>query len=188
MSLPDWENQLEYERVLEFWFDEIDPKQWWLKDVEFDQLVIQRFADLHSRAISCELVDWRREPLGRFAEVIVLDQFSRNIFRDQPGAFASDPLALCLAQEAVDRGVDKSLHKVQLPFLYMPFMHSESSLIHETALSLFQHSGLESTLNFELKHKHIIDRFGRYPHRNKILGRKSTQEEIEFLKQPGSAF
>ncbi|MFC1664159.1 DUF924 family protein [Pseudomonadota bacterium] len=178
----------EYHKVIEFWFDECDTKQWWSKDLDFDQLVAGRFGGLHSRAVLCELVSWRRDPLGRFAEVIVLDQFSRNIYRDQPEAFASDPLALCLAQEAIEHGVETSLHKAQLPFLYMPFMHSESRVIHETAVGLFSKNRLESTLDFELKHKRIIDEFGRYPHRNKILGRESTLEELQFLEQPGSSF
>lgn len=110
------------------------------------------------------------------------------MYRDTPGAFASDTLALVLAQEAVRRKLDAELNATQKAFLYMPFMHSESAEIHEIALYLFDQEGLEDNYNFELKHKEIIDRFGRYPHRNKILGRESTAEEIEFLAQPGSSF
>ena len=179
---------MDFNKVIDFWFNEIDSKQWWVKDLEFDQLVIERFSDVHEQAVMCELYKWREEALGRLAEIIVLDQFSRNMFRGQPEAFASDSLALALAQEAVAQGADKALPPLPRAFLYMPFMHSESKLIHECAVELFSVQGMESNYDFELKHKAIIDRFGRYPHRNAILGRESTQEEVEFLSQPGSSF
>ncbi len=122
------------------------------------------------------------------AEIIVLDQFSRNIFRDKPEAFASDALALALAQEAIAAKADEQLKPIERSFLYMPFMHSESLAIHEVAVGLFENNGIASNYDFEIKHKTIIERFGRYPHRNSILGRESTPEEIEFLTQPGSSF
>jgi len=172
--------------ILKFWFEEIDPSQWWKKDLDFDRLIIQRFLPVHTQAARGELFAWRKEPRGRLAEVIVLDQFSRNMFRDTPQAFAYDSLALVLAQEAVSAGADQALLPAERSFLYMPYMHSESSVIHEVAVQLFQNLG--KAYEFELKHKAIIDRFGRYPHRNKILGRESTAEETEFLKQPGSGF
>jgi uncharacterized protein (DUF924 family) len=125
---------------------------------------------------------------GRLAEIIILDQFSRNIFRDTPQAFANDPLALALAQEALAVDADKALSPTERSFLYLPFMHSESAEIHKVAVMLYGLPGLEDNLDFELKHQTIIIRFGRYPHRNKILGRESTAEEIEFLKEPGSGF
>jgi len=174
------------QEILKFWFEEIDPSQWWKKDLDFDRLIIERFAAIHSQAVRCELFGWRKEARGRLAEVIVLDQFSRNMFRDTPQAFAYDSLALALAQEAVSVGADQLLSPTERHFLYMPYMHSESSLIHDIAVQLFQ--GLGKALDFELKHKAIIDRFGRYPHRNQVLDRESTAEEIEFLKQPGSGF
>ena len=118
----------------------------------------------------------------------MLDQFSRNVYRNTPKAFAQDPLALALAQEAIALGKDVELSPTQQSFLYMPFMHSESLLIHERAVELFKAPGMENNYEFEIKHKVIIDRFGRYPHRNEILGRESTAEEIEFLTQPGSSF
>ena len=121
-------------------------------------------------------------------EIIVLDQFSRNLFRDSPQAFAQDSLALALAQEAISLNLDQQLSPEQRAFLYMPFMHSESKLIHEFALKLFQRLGNPTNLEFEKKHKVIIDRFGRYPHRNQILGRASTDEELTFLTQPDSSF
>jgi len=174
--------------VLRFWFDEIKPAMWWKADAAFDKEIRQRFGELHRRASQCELFEWRREPRGRLAEIIVLDQFSRNIFRNTPQAFAQDALALALAQEAIERGATKSLNAVERSFLYMPFMHSESKRIHQIAEDLFRDNGITENYDFELKHKAIIDRFGRYPHRNEILGRASTSEEIEFLKQPGSSF
>jgi uncharacterized protein (DUF924 family) len=134
------------------------------------------------------LFEWRKDAHGRLAEVIVLDQFSRNMFRNSPLSFTCDSLALALAQEAISVGADKSLNQAERSFLYMPFMHSESLKIHEIATELFRDNGNKNSLDFELKHKAIIARFGRYPHRNSILGRKSTDEEIEFLKQPGSGF
>ena len=174
--------------VLSFWFEAIEPKQWWGKSDEFDQLIANRFGALHAAAARCELSDWRETPQGRLAEVIVLDQFSRNIYRDQPQAFACDPLALALAQTAVAAQADRSLEIRQCAFMYMPYMHSESPLAHTAAVALFSQAGLEHALPSELRHKAIIDRFGRYPHRNAILGRASTAEELDFLAMPGSSF
>ncbi|MDQ2070330.1 DUF924 family protein [Natronospira bacteriovora] len=175
-------------QVLDFWFEEIEPKQWWQKDADFDAQIADRFGELHARAAACELWDWRATPRGRLAEVIVLDQFSRNIHRDRPEAFACDALALALAQEAVACGDDLKLEAIERSFLYLPYMHSESARIHEEAVRLYEANGLQENYEFELKHQVIIDRFGRYPHRNAILGRESTPEELEFLKQPGSSF
>jgi uncharacterized protein (DUF924 family) len=177
-----------YQQILKFWFEETQPAQWWKKDEAFDRLIIERFSALHSRATRCELFEWRKDARGRLAEIIVLDQFSRNMFRGQPESFAHDALALALAQEAVSAGADQALNAVERSFLYMPYMHSESLEIHAAAVELFGRNGLPGNLDFELKHKAIIERFGRYPHRNAILGRASTPEEIEFLKQPGSGF
>ncbi len=174
--------------VLSFWFDEIESKMWWQKDEAFDRLIESRFASVHKAASQGELFHWRSTAEGRLAEIIVLDQFSRNIYRDKVGAFASDSLALVLAQEAITQGADKQLSAVQCSFLYMPFMHSESLPIHEQAVKLYSQKGLESNLDFELKHKAIIERFGRYPHRNIILDRDSSQAELDFLQQPGSSF
>jgi uncharacterized protein (DUF924 family) len=174
--------------VLDFWFREIDAKQWWTKSAEFDQLIESRFGSLHTAAARCELYAWRETPPGRLAEIIVLDQFSRNMYRDQPQAFACDALALALAQTAVATQADRHLEMRQRAFIYMPYMHSESSLIHSEAQALFSQAGLENSLASGHQHKTIIDRFGRYPHRNAILGRASTAEELEFLAGPGSSF
>ena len=174
--------------VLNFWFKEISPTQWFNKDEQLDKQINRRFTEVHNAAKSGELSEWRHSHLGRLAEIIILDQFSRNIFRHTGQAFEQDALALVLAQEAIFNKADKAMTDQQKSFLYMPFMHSESKLIHKQAVRLFSQSGLEYNLEFELKHKVIIDRFGRYPHRNKILNRESTQEELAFLQEPNSSF
>ncbi|MCA1772525.1 MAG: DUF924 domain-containing protein [Halomonas sp.] len=174
--------------VLDFWFEALTPAQWFKKDPKMDQAIRERFGTLHAQAGQCECSAWRQTPQGRLAEIIVLDQFSRNIYRDDARAFATDALALVLAQEAVAAGADVGLSSEQRAFLYMPYMHSESAAIHERAMELFDQPGLEKNLDFEVRHKAIIDRFGRYPHRNALLGRVSTDEELAFLKQPGSSF
>ena len=174
--------------VLAFWFDEVQPAQWWRVDPAFDELIRARFGALHERARRCELFGWRATPEGRLAEVIALDQFARNIHRGTPSAFSADPLALALAQEAVAAGADLALPPERRAFLYMPYMHSESAAIHAVGEPLMKDRAPPGTHEFELKHKAIVERFGRYPHRNAALGRESTAEEIEFLKQPGSSF
>ena len=180
--------QPDYQEVLQFWFEEIEPKQWWEKSSSFDKLIRDRFSQAHKLARYGELFYWRASPGGRLAEVIVLDQFSRNMFRDTARSFAYDPLALVLAQEAVAHGADRQVSEEQRPFFYLPYMHSESLLIHDVAVQLYKNYGQEKQLNFEQRHRDIIEQFGRYPHRNEVLGRSSTKEELEFLQQPGSSF
>ncbi len=174
--------------ILHFWFDELDNHRRFAKDAALDALMRERFGVTLQAAIRGELAHWRATPQGRLAEIIVLDQFSRNIFRDQPTSFAQDPQALALAQALVASGQAITLVPEQRAFAYMPFMHSESLLIHSQAVLLFSESGLEGNLNYERKHQAIIERFGRFPHRNAILGRASTPEEETFLQQPGSSF
>ncbi|NOI68843.1 DUF924 family protein [Vibrio owensii] len=177
-----------YQDILTFWFEELEPKDWFVSNADVDKQIETRFLTTLEQAAQSELFDWRDTAQGRLAEIIVLDQFSRNVYRNTPKAFAQDALALALAQEAIRLGLDQELADVERSFLYMPFMHSESKRIHEEAEKLFKALGRESNYEFELKHKVIIDRFGRYPHRNAILGRDSTAEEVEFLQQPGSSF
>lgn len=177
-----------YDTVLDFWFNTLTPAQWFAKSTPLDERISEQFSTLLQQAAACELWQWRSDAQGRLAEIIVLDQFSRNIFRDTPRAFQQDALALALAQEAVATQADLALTPVERSFLYLPYMHSESPAIHEQALQLFDQLGLQNNLDFERKHKIIIDRFGRYPHRNAILGRDSSDEEVEFLKQPNSSF
>lgn len=178
----------EMQSVLDFWFKELQPEQWFVKDPALDQAIRQRFAGLHAQVAACTCDAWRDVPEGRLAEIIVLDQFSRNMFRDTPQAFQFDALALALAQEAVRAKADQTLSVAQRAFLYMPYMHSESVVIHEQAMLLFGQPGLEYNFEYEKKHKVIIDRFGRYPHRNAILGRTSSPEELAFLEGPDSSF
>jgi uncharacterized protein (DUF924 family) len=176
------------ESVIDFWFNQLTPKQWYMKDLALDQQIIDTFSDLHLSIASGECDSWRETAEGRLAEIIVLDQFSRNMFRGSALSFAYDGQALMLAQEAVRQGIDHQLSAVQKQFLYMPYMHSESKIVHQKAVILFDQPGLEDNLDFEYKHLAIIERFGRYPHRNQVLGRTSTPEEVEFLQQPGSSF
>ncbi|MCA9765152.1 MAG: DUF924 domain-containing protein [Carnobacterium sp.] len=178
----------EYQNVLDFWFEEIEPKQQFVKDKTFDQEIITRFRKDHERASQGELVAWRETIEGCLAEIILLDQFSRNMHRGHPKSFAYDGIALVLAQEALKHEDLKKLSIEKLAFLYMPFMHSESLVIHEFALEYFRKEGLEESLKYEKKHRNILVKFGRYPHRNDILERKSTPEELAFLKKPGSSF
>jgi uncharacterized protein (DUF924 family) len=174
-----------YQQIIKFWFQDTTPEKWWTSDPIFDKQIESRFLDLLHQAIRCELHDWRNEPQGRLAEIIVLDQFSRNVFRGTPQAFAQDSMALALAQETIRLGLHTQLSSTERSFLLLPYMHSESVTIHVTAEQLYREFAPKENHEFELKHKAIVD---RYPHRNAILGRASTPEEIEFLKQPGSAF
>ena len=175
-------------QVLDFWFVETRPEAWWKPDPAVDDRIRARFASLHASAGAGELFAWRATPRGRLAEIIVLDQFSRNLFRGSPRAFAQDGIALVLAQEAVATGTHVALEPVERAFLLLPYMHSESRAIHVVAERLYREFAPKDNYDFELKHKAIIDRFGRYPHRNAVLGRESTPEELAFLEQPGSSF
>ncbi|MBU1293061.1 DUF924 domain-containing protein [Patescibacteria group bacterium] len=173
---------MNWNEVITFWFETLSPSQWFIKDPALDEEIRNRFLSTYLKVVKGETAEWREVPEGRLAEIIVLDQFARNMFRDTPQAFEYDPLALQLAEEAIKVGADRRLTRVERKFLYMPYMHSESPVMHKKAFWLFLFLGDFSTLSFELKHKKIIDRFGRYPHRNDILGRTSTPKEIEFMK------
>ncbi|AVP56406.1 DUF924 family protein [Pulveribacter suum] len=174
--------------VLHFWFDETPPARRFQRDDAFDAQIRQRFGALQASAAQGELWGWRATPAGRLAEVIVLDQFSRNLWRGSPNAFAHDGMALALAQEAVAAGLDQLLAPEQRSFLYMPYMHSESRRVQRESLRLFTALGRAENLDFARRHADIVERFGRYPHRNAALGRDSTAEELAFLQQPGSSF
>lgn len=174
--------------VLDFWFEELTPQQWFVKDPALDKTIADRFEPVYRHIVNGECEDWLQTAEGSLAYVIVLDQFARNIFRDQAQAFAADSRAITAAQQGVTKGFDQQLEKSRRHFLYMPYMHSEDPSVHETAVKLFTALGNYMTLEYEFKHKAIIDRFGRYPHRNAVLGRESTPEELEFLKGPDSSF
>lgn len=174
--------------ALSFWFDESSPKQWFAKDDAFDAAIRTRFAALHACAAQGELWRWRTDAPGRLAEIIVLDQFSRNLHRDSPVAFAQDAMALVLAQELVAQGLDMKLPVVHRAFAYLPYMHSESLAVQQESLRLYVALAQPGNLAFARQHEAIIRRFGRYPHRNTALGRESSAEELAFLRQPGSSF
>ncbi|RYF28311.1 MAG: DUF924 domain-containing protein [Comamonadaceae bacterium] len=174
--------------VLHFWFDQSTPQQWFQKDDGFDAAIRERFAALHACAVQGELWQWRATAAGRLAEIIVLDQFSRNLYREDARAFAHDGMALVLAQEAVAHRHDADVPTAQRAFLYMPYMHSESLQVQEESIRLFTDLGNANNLDFARRHHAIIARFGRFPHRNGVLGRASTAQETAFLQEPGSSF
>ncbi len=174
--------------ILDFWFRELDDAAWWRKDPAFDTRLRERFGACHEAASAGALWHWRESPHGRLAEVIVLDQFSRNIHRDTPRAFAQDGMALVLTQELVRSGQTATLSPRERGVLYLPFMHSELLAMQDESVRRYAEPGLSGQLDFAVRHRDIIARFGRFPHRNSILGRESTAEELAFLKEPGSGF
>ena len=179
---------MHFNDILTFWFHEIEPKQWWKKDKKFDDLVRYRFLKIHSLAIKSQLTSWQTSEKGRLAEIIVIDQFSRNIFRNKREAFNSDYLALFLSKEILRLGLYQKFNKNEKIFAFMPFMHSEIFEDQIISLNLYSNLGIKENFHSALKHFNIIRKFGRFPHRNKILNRKSTDEELAFLKTPGSSF
>lgn len=174
---------MKYTDILNFWFEELSSDDWFSDNELLDLKMVEKFIAIHSKAISGELFDWRKDPLGRLAEIILIDQFSRNIFRDDPKAYTSDGMALALAEEGIKENIHTNFDIYQKQFFYMPFMHSESKDIHEIAIALFSEPGLEEFLNYELNNKKIIDQFGRFPERNKIMGRVNTPEEEIYLNK-----
>jgi len=181
-------SQFQDQDVYNFWFSDLSPEDWFSGGEELDARIKERFGSVHAAVAAGECADWRKTAKGRLAEVIVLDQFSRNMYRGTARAFATDGQALVLAQEAIRAGAEKELGKEERHFLYMPFMHSESREIQEESLRLFTELGDESALHYANVHKDIIDRFGRYPHRNAQLGRGNTPEEEAYLKEESEAF
>ncbi len=184
------------QEVLDFWFGrEGEPgygefrQAWFKKDPEFDRKVRDRFEDLHEAAAAGELEGWREEARSCLALVILLDQFPRNMFRGDPRSYATDRMAQETAEYAVDRALDRELPAFQRMFLYMPFMHSEDLERQRRSVELFQALGGEDdATGYAVRHMEIIERFGRFPHRNEVLGRRTTPEEAEFLARPGSSF
>ena len=163
---------------------ECEPADWFKKSEEFDNEIRTRFLETYEAIVAGETTEWRQSAKGRLAEIIVLDQFSRNMFRDDAKAFVSDALAVELAKEAMSLWDEFSIQ--ERSFVVMPFMHSESLAVHDWAAKWFEEPGLERRKKYELQHREIIERFGRYPHRNRVLGRTTTPEEEAFLKEhPG---
>ena len=178
----------EIEEILNFWFIECKPEQWFKKNEDFDQMIEKRFSDAIKNAIEGKLESWEENETGCLPLIIVLDQFTRNVFRDTPHAFAGDERALALSQLSCNKDYLTNLDIHRRHFMLMPMMHSENLAVQDAALPLFKKNASGKYYKYAEKHREIIARFGRFPHRNVILGRKSSNEEIEFLKQPGSSF
>lgn len=194
------------EEILAFWFGDLDgpydlganQKMWWMKDAELDAQIQERFGAQVERAAAGEHDAWLETPRGALALVILLDQFSRNIYRNSPKTWENDPKAVALALSAIEREHHQQLVTVERQFLFMPLMHSEDVAMHERSLALIEatlaevpadaRAGFELWHRSAVQHADIVRRFGRYPHRNAILGRTSTAEELAFLEQPGSSF
>lgn len=176
------------EDVLNFWFVQHSREDWFGGKPEFDAALAAEFAETHGHVARGEAYIWRGTPDGRLAEIIVLDQFSRQLFRKRPEAFAQDGMALALAQEAVAAGLDMAVDHGRRMFFYLPYMHSESLVIHEECLRLHQQLGIEEGIKFELAHQDVLRRFGRYPRRNAALGRTSTPDEIEYMNSDEGMF
>ena len=173
--------------ILDFWWGEAASK-WWAKDPAFDLEVKRRFEPTLEAAIRGELNDWREEPESCLAYIVLLDQFSRNIYRDSARSFAQDAQALTASLEGQAKLFDRKLSPSQRVFFYMPMMHSENRKMQARSLAAYEKLGEKENLDFAKQHADIVERFGRFPHRNKYLGRLSTPEELEFLKQPHSSF
>jgi uncharacterized protein (DUF924 family) len=193
-----------YERILQFWFGDspADVREraarWWKKDPAFDQQIRAEFEEDWKRATRGELDDWALEPESAVAYVVLLDQFSRNMFRDTPAAFAQDERALAATMRGLERGFDARLPPLYRYFFYMPMMHAEDRATQRRSVEMFEklsqekNTGFDEMLrgavDFARRHREIVERFGRFPHRNSILERTTTGEEAAFLLTPGSSF
>lgn len=189
-------------QIFTFWFGDPEAKSatyadrrklWFSKNSTVDDEIRDRFLPLHQQAAAGELNDWQASPLGALALLLLLDQFSRNLFRNSLQAFATDPQALAIAEAAIAQGFDRAVPPLMRMFFYLPLEHSEDRGRQQRSIELFTQLHAEApeladVLDYAQKHKDVIDRFGRFPHRNQILGRPSTIEEQEFLQQPGSSF
>jgi len=178
----------EIEDILNFWFIECKPEHWFKINDDFDQMIKIRFSGVIEDSIEGKLDSWEKTETGCLALIIILDQFTRNVFRNTPSAFASDKRALALSQTCYDKGYLNNPDINKRQFMLMPMMHSENLAVQDAALPLFNNYASKKDYEYAKKHREIIARFGRFPHRNVILGRKSTNEELEFLKQPRSSF
>ena len=188
------------EEILTFWFGEVrdEPSyfeeyapRWFVQNADFDRQIVQRFQADYELAAQGQLTYWTETARGGVALILVLDQFPRNMFRNDPRAFATDPLARQIAEQMIAAGLDRQLRLVERYFVYVPFMHSENRAHQQRSVMLFQKLAEERAYfdtSYAVRHQEVIDRFGRFPHRNSVLGRASTSEELEFLKQFGSSF
>ena len=188
------------EEILTFWFGEVQDEQsyfeerlqrWFVQNTDFDQEIIQRFQADYERAAQGQLTRWTETARGGSALILVLDQFPRNMFRNDPRAFATDQMAQGVAEDMIAAGFDRQLRSVERYFVYIPFMHSERREHQQRSVTLFQQLAEQRAYfdtSYAVRHQQVIDRFGRFPHRNSVLGRVSTPAELTFLKQPGSSF
>lgn len=170
--------------ILEFWFAEEVKPLWFVATPEFDEALRERFLATYRAAKAGGLEDWEQTPLGALALVIALDQFPLNLFRGQPESFATEAAARAVADRAITHGFDREMSPEQRLFLYLPFMHGEALADQDHSVRLFQQAGLEENLRFARHHRDLIRRFGRFPHRNAILGRESSPEEMAYLASP----
>jgi uncharacterized protein (DUF924 family) len=176
------------DEIVNFWFGELSPKDWFRKDEALDSTIASRFGTTYHELRSGVPASWLDTPEGFLAAILVLDQFPRNMFRADARCFATDAIALALAKRAIAEGVDAKLKSDQRSFLYMPFQHSEEEGDQASAVALFAMLGKPLELDFALRHQAVVDRFGRFPHRNALLGRATTEEEQTFLAGPDSSF
>lgn len=171
------------DEVLSFWFDEVGPEAWFKGNGELDEKIRKRFGALYERLSTNAPRESSQDARGALAAIILFDQFPRNMFRGTAKAYSTDDLAVRIAREAVDNRFDEKLSPEERQFLYMPFQHSEVSADQEHAVMLFKALDNEEGVRYAIEHRDIIQRFGRFPHRNRALGRKSTPEEEEFMKE-----
>ena len=176
------------DEIVAFWFETLKPEDWYRKNAAVDAAITARFAATYDMLKKGVPPEWLAEPMGMLAAIIVLDQFPRNMFRDDARAFATDRAALALAKRAIGEGADMRLPPEQRAFIYLPFQHAETVEDQARSIELFTALGVPLNLDFALRHQAIIARFGRFPHRNSVLGRTSTAEELAFLQEPGSSF
>jgi uncharacterized protein (DUF924 family) len=181
-------DQSSIDAVNRYWFEELTSEDWFKKSDQRDATIKRRFATLYARLWEKVPASWLKSPDGYVAAIVVLDQFPRNLFRGSPRSFATDSIALSLAKDAIERGFDVQLSPIKRWALYLPFEHSEDAADQARCIELMTTLKKPVALDWALRHKAVVDRFGRFPHRNAILGRATTDEEAEFLKQPGSLF
>jgi len=174
--------------ILKFWFEECEEKSWWVKDPKFDAMLRDRFGALVEQAAAGDLDNWAETAEGARAFIILLDQFTRSIYRDSPKAFDADDKARAMARRAIAKGFDKGLDMHQRVFMYMPFEHSEDIADQDESCRLIGEIGSENYLKFAHAHRDIIVKFGRYPHRNAVMGRENTRAEEDYLKDPKAGF
>ncbi len=178
------------EELIHFWFEDTAPHQWFEVNEQFDAMIIDRYLDTYERARDGKLKDWEVDAEGCLALCLVLDQFPRNMFRRAATSFATDAKALLIAKQALHKGFDQVLTPVKRRFLYLPFEHSENFQDQKKSVELFKSMQADDAMGYEyaLRHMHVIEKYGRFPHRNKVLGRENTVEEVEYLNQPGAGF